>query len=66
MQEVPEDTWDDHLPPLMLAYQSSVHESINFTPHHIMFGREVRLPIDIMFGGGLAPGETPLEYVVRF
>ena len=65
MQEVPEDTWDDHLPPLMLAYWSSVHKSINFTPHHVMFGREVRLPIDIMFGGGLAPGETPLEYAVR-
>ena len=63
MQHVPEDTWDDHLPSLMLAYRSSVHESVKFTPHYLMFGRESRLPIDIMFGGGPAPGETPSEYV---
>ena len=27
-----------------------------------MFGREVRLPVDIMFGGERAPGESPAEY----
>ena len=62
MQKCPEDTWDDHLAPLMLAYRSSIHDSVKFTPHYLMFGREVRLPVDIMFGGERAPGESPAEY----
>ena len=28
-----------------------------------MFGREAQLPIDIIFGGGAAPGENHLDYV---
>ena len=63
MQKFPEDTWDDHLAPLMLAYRSSIHDSVNFTPHYLMFGREVRLPVDIMFGGETALGESPAEFV---
>ena len=65
MQKCPEDTWDDHLAPLMLAYRSSVNDSINFTPHYLMFGREIGLPVDIMLGGEKAPGELPTVKNVR-
>ena len=65
MEQCPEDTWDDHLPMLMLAYRSSVQESTRFTPFQLMFGREVQLPVDLVFGGGPAPGESPGEYVKR-
>ena len=34
----------------MMAYRSSVHEATTFTPYFMMFGREICLPIDIMFG----------------
>ncbi len=43
--------WDEKLPKILLAYRSSVHSTTKFTPHFLMFGREVHLPIDIMFGG---------------
>ena len=42
--------WDGHLPLVVMAYRSSVHEATTFTPYFMMFGREICLPIDIMFG----------------
>ena len=41
------DDWDDLLPPVMMAYRSSVHESTGFSPYRLMFGEECTLPIDI-------------------
>ena len=32
------DDWDDFLPPVMMAYRSSVHESMGFSPYRLMFG----------------------------
>ena len=43
--------WDNHLQLVMLAYRSSVHETTKQTPFFMSFGREVRLPVDVMFGG---------------
>ena len=42
--------WDEHLPLVMMAYRSSVHASTQYTPFYLLFGHEVRLPVDIMFG----------------
>ena len=41
------DDWDDLLPPVMMAYRSSVHESMGFSPYRLMFGEECILPMDI-------------------
>ena len=43
--------WDDNLQLVMLAYRSSVHETTKQTPFFMSFGREVCLPVDVMFGG---------------
>ena len=40
------DDWDDLLPAVMVAYRSSVHESIGFSPYRLMFGEECTLPLD--------------------
>lgn len=40
--------WDEHLPLLLLAYRSSVHESTKQTPYMMMFGRHALLPIDLL------------------
>ena len=38
------DNWDDLLPFMMLAYNTTVHTSTGFTPHRRVFGEECSLP----------------------
>lgn len=40
-----QDSWDENLPQLLMAYRSSKHASTGFTPNHMMLGREITLPI---------------------
>ena len=43
------DDWDDLLPAVMMAYRSSVHESMGFSPYRLMFGEECTLPMDVLY-----------------
>ena len=43
-----QSTWSQHLPYVMMAYRTSVHESTGYTPHFLVYGQEVCLPIDFM------------------
>ena len=52
-----EQNWDLCIPTVMLAYRTSVQESTGCTPYFLLFGREARLPVDVMFG--LPPSVTP-------
>ena len=45
-----ETHWDVKLPMLMMAYRLSQHETTGASPYSLMFGRELRLPVDLMFG----------------
>ena len=38
------------LPFVMAAYRSSSHQSTNYSPNYLMFGRKVRVPADLVFG----------------
>ncbi|XP_062579779.1 uncharacterized protein LOC134241774 [Saccostrea cucullata] len=40
--------WDLHLDYITLAYNSTPHESTSVSPHKMVFGREIKLPLDIM------------------
>ena len=42
--------WDSHIPSVLLAYRTAIHESTNFTPFHLTFGRSPNLPLDLMLG----------------
>ena len=44
-----EHSWDLHLPTLMLAYCTSQHETTGATPFSLVYGREAKLPEDILF-----------------
>ena len=59
------EQWEDHLPYVMFAYWSTVHDSTGCTPNSLIFGRETNMPIDVMF---TPPDETyrpkcQVEYV---
>lgn len=43
--------WDLHIPYLMMAYRSAVHESTQNSPASLMLGRELKLPIDLLVSG---------------
>ena len=40
--------WDLILPYCAAAYRSSVHDSTGYSPNMMMFGRETRMPIDLL------------------
>jgi hypothetical protein len=59
------DDWDDHLPYVTCAYNATPHSSTGCSPNLLMWGREVNLPIDLMFDIQ-PPGPNdmcPIEYV---
>lgn len=51
--------WDENIYLLMLAYSSSVHESTKVTPNEMVFGRQVTLPIELIYGKPTADTEIP-------
>ena len=50
--------WDLMLPYVMSAYRSSRHESTGFSPNLLMFSRENRAPVDLVYGTGDLPTEA--------
>jgi transposase InsO family protein len=41
--------WDAMLPLFLLAYWASMHDTTGFTPASLLFGRELRLPSNLLF-----------------
>jgi hypothetical protein len=42
--------WDKRLTIFLLAYRAATHETTGVTPASMVFGRELRLSCDLMFG----------------
>ena len=57
--------WDQLLPLLAIAYRSAIHESTGCTPNELMFGLDVRLPVDLMFGSPPVPVTPPDSWQLR-
>ena len=55
INENPND-WDRLLQKAVMHYRSAVNSSTKFTPFRLMFGREMRLPVDAMIGN--PPNQT--------
>ena len=63
--ETNQRNWDQVLPLLLMAFRSSKHESTKFSPCMMMLGREVDLPVDLIYPG--PSSESPKscdEYVL--
>jgi hypothetical protein len=42
--------WDEGLPPLSSSYRASTHDTTGLTAASPVFGRELPLPCDLLFG----------------
>ncbi|GFU99004.1 retrovirus-related Pol polyprotein from transposon 412 [Trichonephila clavipes] len=55
--------WDQKVPIFLLAYRSAVHETTGYSPSQMLFGRDLRLPCDLLFGRPPDTPSSPEEYV---
>ena len=65
LDERQKQDWRRHLKQVVHAYNSRIHESTGFSPYHLFFGRQPRLPVDLAFGidlGG-SRGGSPRQYI---
>ena len=55
--------WESQLRRLCLAYNTSIHPTTGETPFLLMFGRQVRMPVDVMYGTPTPQPSTVPQYV---
>ena len=58
-----QSNWDSFIPSDMAAYRSAPYTSTGYSPNFLMFGRENRAPLDLLYGGPEeeSKAETNLE-----
>ena len=54
--------WEELLPKVCFAYNTSEHASTGFTPFYLMYGRQARIPLDVMYGLPPDESETCCQY----
>ena len=58
--------WDVYLPYVLFAYRTTVHETMQEQPFKLLYGREARLPIDVMLWNkdqNIILANTEQEYI---
>ncbi|KAL5515000.1 hypothetical protein EMCRGX_G000106 [Ephydatia muelleri] len=55
--------WEECLPKVCFASNTSVQTSTVYTPFYLMFGRQAKLPVDFMYGMDNTPDVELPEYV---
>jgi hypothetical protein len=53
---------NDRLPIFLLAYRASTHETTGMTPANVVFGKELRLPCDLLFGAPPDKEQSTTDY----
>ena len=64
VEEHPGDR-DKHLRAVCMAYNTSVHPSTGFSPFFMMFGRQAKIPLDLVYGSTPTEEATYPEHVRR-
>ncbi|GFW14539.1 retrovirus-related Pol polyprotein from transposon 412 [Trichonephila clavipes] len=57
--------WEQKLPFFLLAYMSAVHETISYSSSQMLFGRDLRLPADLLFSWPPDAPLTPAVYIEK-
>ena len=50
VDRVEKSRWSEHIGTVVHAYNCTKHEATGFTPFELLFGRPLRLPIDVQYG----------------
>lgn len=58
--------WDCYLSKLCMAYNSSLQHTTGYSPYVLMFGREPRLPVDVLFNLDGRPPDVPEQNYTSF
>ena len=58
-----QDDWDTRLPQVLLAYRTAEHMSTGVTPHRMLFGRQARLPADLIVSDHRSPSQSVPQFV---
>lgn len=60
------DNWAELLPFVQLAHNTAYNQTLEETPHYLMFGRRALLPVDVILGAPSSDGTASrLEYSRR-
>ena len=60
-----QDNWDSLLPQIMRAFRAVPHSRTEETPNYLMFGRECRLPDQLVPGSHYMPFSTHSNYALK-
>ena len=55
--------WPQYLPELVQAYNNTLHASTGFSPHFLLFGQELQLPVDYLVGRAAPSAVGPTDWV---
>ncbi|GFV62887.1 retrovirus-related Pol polyprotein from transposon 412 [Trichonephila clavipes] len=58
--------WDKKMPLFLLAFRSAVLETTGYSPFQMLFGRDLRLPKDLLFSQPPDAPLAPKEYIQNF
>ena len=59
------ESWEDYVRPICMAYNTSTHQTTGFTPFYLMFRRQAKLPIELMYGTPEPESVTSTEYATQ-
>ena len=54
------ETWQSHLGPICMTYNTSLQPTTGYSPFYLMFGR---LPIDIVYGTNQPQSQTVSSFI---
>ena len=67
-QEEPTD-WDRHIPYVLFAYRESPHETTGYSPFELLYGRQVRGPLQLTKENWEddqnIEEESPVSYIIK-